>query len=84
MIVEKDRTLYNPGHYCVDVKISRGNVIPPLNGSQLHSSHSKQKCTKIYAEETAPGPRPLPYMGKILTFDRKVVETQFFYSNDRN
>ena len=36
-----------------------------------------------YAEETAPGPRPLPYMGKILTFDREVVETPFFYRNDR-
>ena len=67
----------------LDVKMSRGNVIPSLNGSQLYSSHPKQKCTKIYPEETAPGPRPLPYMGKILTFDRKVVETPFFYQNDR-
>ena len=67
----------------LDVKISKGNVIPSLNGSQLYSSHPKQKCTKIYPEETAPGPRPLPYMGKILTFDRKVVETPFFYQNDR-
>ena len=73
----------NPGHYCMDVKMSRGNVIPLLNGSQLYSSHPKQKCTKIYPEETAPGPRPLPYMGKILTFDRKVVEDPFFYQNDR-
>ena len=31
----------NPGHYCMDVKISRGNVIPSLNGSQLHSSHPR-------------------------------------------
>ena len=67
----------------LDVKISKGNVIPSLNGSQLYSSHPKQKCTKIYPEETAPGPRPLPYMGKILTFDRKVVETPIFYQNDR-
>ena len=67
----------------LDVKMSKGNVIPSLNGSQLYSSHPKQKCTKIYPEETAPGPRPLPYMGKILTFDRKVVETPFFYQNDR-
>ena len=73
----------NPGHYCMDVKMSRGNVIPSLNGSQLYSSHPKQKCTKIYPEETTPGPRPLPYMGKILTFDRKVVEDPFFYQNDR-
>ena len=73
---------YNPGHYCMDVKMSKGNVIPSLNGSQLYSSHPKQKCTKIYPEETAPGPRPLPYMGKILTFDRKVVETPFFFQND--
>ena len=58
-------------------------MIPSLNGSQLYSSHPKQKCTKIYPEETAPGPRPLPYMGKILTFDRKVVEDPFFYQNDR-
>ena len=62
----------------LNVKMSKGNVIPSLNGSQLYSSHPKQKCTKIYPEETAPGPRPLPYMGKILTFDRKVVETPFF------
>ena len=54
----------NPGHYCMDVKMSKGNVIPSLNGSQLYSSHPKQKCTKIYPEETALGPRPLPYMGK--------------------
>ena len=67
----------------LDVKMSKGNVIPSLNGSQLYSSHPKQKCTKIYPEETAPGPRPLPYMGKILTFDRKVVEDPFFYQNDR-
>ena len=70
----------------LDVKMSEGNVIPSLNGSQLYSSHPKQKCTKIYPEETAPGPRPLPYMGKILTFDRKVVEdpfSPFFYQNDR-
>ena len=73
----------NPGHYCMDVKMSKGNVIPSLNGSQLYSSHPKQKCTKIYPEETAPGPRPLPYMGKILTFDRKVVEDPSFYQNDR-
>ena len=66
----------------LDVKMSKGNVIPSLNGSQLYSNHPKQKCTKIYPEETAPGPRPLPYMGKILTFDRKVVETPFFYQND--
>ena len=78
----QQRTL-NPGHYCMDVKMSKGNVIPSLNGSQLYSSHPKQKCTKIYPEETTPGPRPLPYMGKILTFDRKVVETPFFYQNDR-
>ena len=25
----------------LDVKISRGNVIPSLNGSQLHSSHRR-------------------------------------------
>ena len=67
----------------LDVKMSKGNVIPFLNGSQLYSSHPKQKCTKIYPEETAPGPRPLPYMGKILTFDKKVVETPLFYQNDR-
>ena len=73
----------NPGHCCMDVKMSKGNVIPSLNGSQLYSSHPKQKCTKIYPEETAPRPRPLPYMGKILTFDRKVVEDPLFYQNDR-
>ena len=73
---------FNPGHCCMDVKMSKGNVIPSLNGSQLYSSHPKQKCTKIYPEETAPGPRPLPYMGKILTFDRKIVEDSFFYQND--
>ena len=27
---------------------------------------------------------PISLTGKILTFDRKVVETQFFYQNDRN
>ena len=75
------QSIHNPGHYCMDVKMSKGNVIPSLNGSQLYSSHPKQKCTKIYPEETAPGPRPLPYMGKILTFDRKVVETPFFLPN---
>ena len=29
-------------------------------------------------------PRPFPNMGKKPTFDRKVVQTQFFYQNDRN
>ena len=29
-------------------------------------------------------PHPFPNMGKNLTFDRKIVETQFFYQNDRN
>ena len=29
-------------------------------------------------------PRPFPNMGKNLTFDRKIVETQFFYQNDCN
>ena len=30
------------------------------------------------------GPRPCPNMGKILTFDRKVVDVPFWYQNDRN
>ena len=29
-------------------------------------------------------PRPFPNMGKKPTFDRKVLQTQFFYQNDRN
>ena len=35
------QSIHNPGHYCMDVNISRGNVIPSLNGSKLYSSHPK-------------------------------------------
>ena len=40
--------------------------------------------TSIHSPKKVPSPRPFPYiLGKILTFDRKVVDTFNFYQNER-
>jgi len=75
---------YSPPHYCFDLELLLGKLIPSLGGS-IVSLHPPKKSYKPNSlGENYFWPRPFPYMGKMLTFDRKVVETPFWYQNDRS
>ena len=78
---------YSPGNYC-----RKGAWRQTLWGQC--NSFTKWKYMTFWSSSIKilqnPGPgnfsraTPMPYMGKILTFDRKVVKIQFFYQTDRN
>ena len=75
---------HSPPHYCLDLELCIVKPIPGLGGSIVFLHPPKKSSGPNSVGENYFWPRPFPYMGKILTFDRKVVEILFWYQNDRN
>ena len=66
-----------------DLELFKGNTISSPGGSIVCLVSPKKSYKLNSLGENYFWPRPFPNMGKNLTFDRKVVETPFFYQNDR-
>ena len=70
-------------HFRFDQELFKGNTISSPGGSIVCLVSPKKSYKLNSLGENYFWPRPFPNMGKNLTFDRKVVETPFFYQNDR-
>ena len=71
-------------HFGFDQELSKGWIISSPGTSKVSLLSPKNSSEANSVGGNYFWPRPFPNMGKNLTFDRKSVETQFFYQNDRN